>query len=31
MKKDSLQVAKSVERGPKGVALVWSDEGRIRT
>lgn len=31
MKKDSLQVAKSVERGPKDVALVWSDEGRIRT
>ena len=31
IKKDSLQVAKSVERGPKDVALVWSDEGRIRT
>ena len=31
MKKDSLHVAKSVELGPKDVALVWSDEGRIST
>jgi len=29
MKKDKLQVAPSVELGPKDVALVWSDEGRI--
>jgi len=29
MKKDKLQIAQSVELGPKDVALVWSDEGRI--
>jgi len=29
MKKDKLQVAQSVELGPKDVALVWSDKGRI--
>jgi len=29
MKKDKLQVAQSVQLGPKDVALVWSDEGRI--
>lgn len=29
MKKDKLLVARSVELGPRDVALVWSDEGRI--
>ncbi len=29
MKKDKLQVIKSVELGPKDVALVWSDDGLI--
>ncbi|NQU57075.1 MAG: hypothetical protein HQ513_07555 [Rhodospirillales bacterium] len=29
MKKGKLQVVPSVELGPKDVALVWSDEGRI--
>ena len=29
MKREKLQVAQSVELGPKDVALVWSDEGLI--
>ncbi|MBC8268595.1 MAG: hypothetical protein H8E36_07600 [Rhodospirillaceae bacterium] len=29
MKREKLQVAKSVELGPRDVALVWSDEGLI--
>ena len=29
MKKDRLQIAQSVQLGPRDVALVWSDEGRI--
>lgn len=29
MKKGKLRVAQSVELGPRDVALVWRDEGRI--